>query len=342
MTDSLRKEKLVTLEEYVIEAQAQFPKATGEMTQLLMDITLGAKIIAREINRSVLKDINSAETITEPHSFKMARLEQFAKEQMFYALNRSNEVCLMITDDLTEPEMLNDGTGKYIVVVDPLDGTPNIAFNGAVATTFSIYRRKSDPNLVIDPAEALRPGNEQVVGGYVLYGSSIMLVFTAEGMGVSFFTMDPAIGEFCLSNENVKVPDFKATFSINTSFYEMWGDADRGFYNYLTGTDNSAGKPYSLRYGGSIVSDVHRILMEGGIFGYPPNSLYPYGKLHLMYKCNPLAFIMEKAAGVAISNGERLLDIQPKKIHHQTSAFMGSVRNLQEYVDFISEFDTLS
>ncbi|MCC5926204.1 MAG: fructose-1,6-bisphosphatase [Bacteroidetes bacterium] len=339
MTVTTQNEKLVTLEEYVIEAQAQFPKATGEMTQLLMDITLGAKIIAREINRSVLKDINSAETITEPHSFKRARLEQFAKEQMYYALNRSNEVCLMITDDMAEPEMLNEGTGKYIVVLDPLDGTSNIAFNGAVATTFSIYRRKTHPESVIDPTEALRSGNEQVVGGYVLYGSSIMLVFTAEGMGVSFFTLDPAIGEFCLSNENVSVPEFKSNFSINTSFYELWSEVDQGFFDYLTGNDNLAGKAYSLRYGGSVVSDVHRILMEGGLFGYPPNSLNPRGKLHLMYKCNPLAFIMEKAGGVATNGDVRLLDIRPGKIHYQTPVFMGSVKNMQEYSDFRTNFE---
>jgi len=330
-----RSAKLVTLEEFVIEAQSRFPHATGEMTQLLMDITLGAKIIAREINRSVLKDINSAETITEPHSFKMARLEQFAKEQMFYALNRSNEVCMMVTDDLAEPERLNCGTGKYFVVLDPLDGTPNIAFNGAVATTFSIYQRRSDPSEPIDPAEALRAGSDQIVGGYVLYGSSIMLVFTAAGLGVNFFTMDPAIGEFCLSVPNVKVPRFKPMFSINTSFYELWPAAEQAFLDYLVSDKNMAGKAYSLRYGGSIVSDVHRILMEGGLFTYPANSLHPRGKLHLMYKCNPLAFIMEQAGGLATDGRQRLLDIKPVKVHHQSPVYMGSPDNMQEYSDFI-------
>ena len=339
MSGETRNEVLVTLEEYVIEAQSLFPQATGEMTQLLMDITLGSKIIAREINRSVLKDINSALNISEPPSFKIARLEQFAKEQMFYALNRSNEVCLMITDDLAEPVVLNEGTGKYIVVLDPLDGTPNIAFNGAIATTFSIYRRLSDPSEPIDPSEAIRPGSEQVVGGYVLYGSSIMLVFTAEGMGVSFFTLDPAIGEFCLSNEDVTVPEFKPSFSFNTSYHDMWNPADKAFYAHVTGNDNAAGKPYSLRYGGSFVSDVHRILMEGGIYGYPANTLNPFGKLHLMYKCNPLAFIMEKAGGIATNGRERLLDIKPAKVHYQTPVFMGSVRNMKEYAGIRSKFE---
>lgn len=335
MSKTERTGRLVTLEEFVIDAQSLYPQATGEMTQLLMDITLGSKIIAREINRSVLKDINSAETITEPQSFRMARLEQFAKEQMYYSLNRSNEVCLMITDDTSEPERLNGGKGKYIVVIDPLDGTPNIAFNGAVATTFSIYRRKSNPDSVIDPAEALQPGNEQVVGGYILYGSSIMLVFTAEGMGVNFFTMDPAIGEFFLSIENVKIPQFKASFSINTSFYEMWDEQNRAFYDYLVSSDDANKSAFSLRYGGSMVSDVHRILMEGGIFAYPPNTLHPRGKLHLMYKCNPLAFITEQAGGKATNGSVRILDIHPEKIHQQVPVYMGSPKNMEQMKQFI-------
>lgn len=335
MSKTERTGRLVTLEEFVIDAQSLYPQATGEMTQLLMDITLGSKIIAREINRSVLKDINSAETITEPQSFRMARLEQFAKEQMYYSLNRSNEVCLMITDDTSEPERLNGGKGKYIVVIDPLDGTPNIAFNGAVATTFSIYRRKSNPDSVIDPAEALQPGNEQVVGGYILYGSSIMLVFTAEGMGVNFFTMDPAIGEFFLSIENVKIPQFKASFSINTSFYEMWDEQNRAFYDYLVRSDDANKSAFSLRYGGSMVSDVHRILMEGGIFAYPPNTLHPRGKLHLMYKCNPLAFITEQAGGKATNGSVRILDIHPEKIHQQVPVYMGSPKNMEQMKQFI-------
>ncbi|MCH8494584.1 MAG: fructose-1,6-bisphosphatase, partial [Balneolales bacterium] len=328
--------RLVTLEEFVIDAQSQYPQATGEMTQLLMDIPLGSKIIAREINRSVLKDINSAETLTEPQSFRMARLEQFAKEQMYYSLNRSNEVCLMIADDTSEPEKLNGGKGKYIVVIDPLDGTPNIAFNGAVATTFSIYRRKTSPNSVIDPAEALQPGNEQVVGGYILYGSSIMLVFTAEGMGVNFFTMDPAIGEFFLSVENVRIPEFKASFSINTSFYEMWDEPNRAFYNFLVSANGEKKSAFSLRYGGSMVSDVHRILMEGGIFAYPINTLHPRGKLHLMYKCNPLAFITEQAGGKATDGSIRILDIHPKKIHQQVPVYMGSPKNMEQMEEFIT------
>lgn len=335
MSKTERTGRLVTLEEFVIDAQSLYPQATGEMTQLLMDITLGSKIIAREINRSVLKDINSAETITEPQSFRMARLEQFAKEQMYYSLNRSNEVCLMITDDTSEPERLNGGKGKYIVVIDPLDGTPNIAFNGAVATTFSIYRRKSNPDSVIDPAEALQPGNEQVVGGYILYGSSIMLVFTAEGMGVNFFTMDPAIGEFFLSIENVKIPQFKASFSINTSFYEMWDEQNRAFYDYLVSSDDANKSAFSLRYGGSMVSDVHRILMEGGIFAYPPNTLHARGKLHLMYKCNPLAFITEQAGGKATNGSVRILDIHPEKIHQQVPVYMGSPKNMEQMKQFI-------
>ena len=239
-----RTKRLVTMEEFIIESQSKFPEATGELTQLLMDITLGSKIIAREINRSVLKDISRAMNVTEPDSFRMARIEQFAKEQIYYALNRSNEVCMMVTDDMREPERLKHGTGKYIVVIDPLDGTQNIPFNGAIATTFSIYRRSSDPSTMADTAEALRPGSEQIAGGYVLYGSSIMLVFSAKGLGVNFFTLDPAIGEFFLSIENVKVPDFKPCFSINTALYELWSLEDRAYFDFIISVDKKSKGPF--------------------------------------------------------------------------------------------------
>jgi fructose-1,6-bisphosphatase I len=331
-TQGLSK-KLVTLEEFIIEAQSRYPQATGELTQLLMDITLASKIIAREINHSVIKDINSQDRLAEPLSFRMARLEQFAKEQMYYALNRSGHVCMMISDDSTDVERLNTRDGKYIVVIDPLDGTANIEFNAAVATTFSILRRRSEAGTHAESWEALQAGSRQVVGGYVLYGSSIMLVFTAEGLGVNFFTMDPAIGEFFLSVGDVKVPDFKGNFSINTGFYELWDPADKAFYDFIINPEADNRGPFSLRYGGSMVSDVHRILMEGGIFAYPANKVHPDGKLHMMYKCNPLAFIMEQAGGVATNGRQRLLDVQPMYIHQRTPVYLGSAGNMAQLED---------
>jgi fructose-1,6-bisphosphatase I len=326
---------LVTLEEFVLQAQAKFPQATGELTQLLLDITLGSKIVAREINKSVIKDISSGSRLTEPASFKMARLEQFAKEQMYYALNRSGNVCLMITDGFSSPELLNANHGKYVVVIDPLDGTPNIEFNGAIATSFSIYRRRSQVGTTVDIKEALQPGFDQVVGGYVLYGSSIMLVFTAEGLGVSFFTMDPSIGEFFLSVNNVKVPEFKPCFSINAGFYELWSDPDKAFFDFMLYDENHNRGPFSQRYGGSMISDVHRILMEGGIFTYPANQVHPDGKLHLMYKCSPLAFIMEQAGGEATNGQQRLLDLVPSHIHQTTPIYMGSTGNMAQLKTFL-------
>jgi fructose-1,6-bisphosphatase I len=326
---------LVTLEEFILQAQAKFPQATGELTKLLMDITLGAKIISREINKSIIKDISSGSRLSEPVSFKMARLEQFAKEQMFYALNRSGNVCLMITDGNSDPEYMHAQSGKYIVVIDPLDGTPNIEFNGAIASTFSIYRRKSPVGVQVDVKEALQPGYEQVVGGYVLYGSSIMLVFTAEGLGVSFFTMDPSIGEFFLSIGKVIVPEFKPCFSINAGFYELWSKPDQQFFDFMVNDNPDNRGPFSQRYGGSMVSDVHRILMEGGIFSYPANQVHPDGKLQLMYKCNPLSFIMEQAGGLATDGKTRLLDIIPTHIHQTTPVYMGSKGNMDQLMKFL-------
>lgn len=331
----VKSDFLITLEEFVLQAQTKFPQATGELTQLLLDITLGSKIIAREINKSIIKDISNGSQLNDPISFKIARLEQFAKEQMFYALNRSGNVCLMVTDGFTSPELLNSSGGKYIVVIDPLDGTPNIEFNGAIASTFSIYRRQSSIGTQVDIKESLQPGYDQVVGGYILYGSSIMLVFTAEGLGVSFFTMDPSIGEFFMSVHNVKVPEFRPCFSINAGFYELWSDSDKAFFDFMVSDEENNRGPFSQRYCGSMVSDVHRILMEGGIFTYPSNQVHPEGKLHMMYKCSPLAFIMEQAGGIATNGKQRLLDLVPSHIHQTTPIYMGSKENMGQLKQFL-------
>lgn len=317
---------MTTLEELIIRSQARFPQATGELTHLMLDITLACKFIAREITQSSIKDLHDVRRVRETPQRKIQRLEAFAAEQMRYALDRSGTTCLMITDaEGSEAQRLGATDGKYIVVVDPLDGTPNIAFNAPVCTTFSVYRRMSPPDNIPDLKEALQPGQRMVVGGYVLYGSSTMLVFAAEGMGVNFFTMDPGTGEFFLANGDVRIPAFKKAFSMNTGWVSYWDEPVR---RYL---DHAVANRYAYRYGGSMVADIHRILMEGGLFAYPADKRYPHGKLHLLYKCAPLAFIVEKAGGAAIDGFRRILDIQPLQLHQTTPIFIGSEGNVEEY-----------
>lgn len=322
---------MITLEEHIVRSQSRFPQATGELTQLLLDITLACKFIAREINQSAIKDLHDVRRVRETPEKKMQRLEAFASEQMMYALGRSATSCLMITDATAdEAQRLSSTEGRYIVVIDPLDGTPNIAFNAAVATTFSVYRRSSPRDSQADAHEALQSGDKQVVGGYVLYGTSTMLVFTAEGMGVNFFTMDPGVGEFFLANEDVRIPPFKKAFSMNTGRVSFWSDGMKAYLEHATQ------QQYGFRYAGSMVSDIHRILMEGGLFAYPADHGFPRGKLQLMYKCNPLALIVEKAGGTATDGTQRILDIQPLHIHQTSPIFIGSTGNVSEVVSMLS------
>lgn len=322
---------MITLEEHIIRSQSRFPQATGELTQLLLDITLACKFISREINQSAIKDLHDVRRVKETPEKKMQRLETYATEQMSYALGRSSTTCLMITDATADQaQRLSSSDGRYIVVIDPLDGTPNIAFNASVSTTFSVFRRMSPQDTQPVAHEALQPGYKQVVGGYVLYGTSTMLVFTAEGMGVNFFTMDPGIGEFFLANESVTIPEHKKAFSMNTGRVSFWNNGMKAYLEHATKSQ------YTFRYGGSMVSDIHRILMEGGVFAYPADQGFPRGKLHLMYKCNPLALIVEKAGGKATDGTRRILDIQPLHIHQTTPIFIGSPKNVDEVIHYNS------
>jgi fructose-1,6-bisphosphatase I len=320
-----------TLDDVIIRAQARFPQATGELTHLLLDITLACKFIAREITQSSIKDLHDVRRIRETPLSKIQRLETFAAEQMRMALERSGTTCLMITDvEGSEAQTLSATDGSYIAVVDPLDGTPNIEFNAPVSTTFSVYRRMSPKSIIPHPNEALQPGSRMVVGGYVLYGSSTMLVFSAEGMGVNFFTMDPGTGEFFLANGDVRIPAFRKAFSMNAGWASYWDEAVR---HYL---DHAVANRYAYRYGGSMVADIHRILMEGGLFAYPADARYPNGKLHLLYKCAPLAFVVEQAGGVANDGHRRILDIVPDYVHQTVPIFIGSRGNIDELTTFLN------
>ena len=332
---STKTNKLITLDEYIIQAQNRFPGATGELSQLLRDIGLAAKIISREVNKAGITNLLGVDGSTNVHGESVKKLDLFADQQMISALDRSLITCMVISEENDGIVRLNSQGGKYIVYLDPLDGSSNIDVNVSIGSIFSIYMREArfDPNLV--ESDALQPGIRQVAAGYVLYGSSTILCYTT-GMGVSAFTLDPSLGEFILSEDNFEIPDHGTIYSINEGSYNSWDIGLKKYIKYCQEIDEKTGRPYSARYIGSMVADIHRTLVKGGIFIYPSSNRYPNGKLRLMYECNPLSFIIEQAGGIAMDGSGRIMEIQPTAIHQRTPIYIGSKKNVETAVEFLA------
>ena len=332
MTDE--PNKLVTLDEYIIQAQNRFPGATGELSQLLRDIGLAAKIISREVNKAGITNLLGADGSTNIHGESVKKLDLFADDQLISALDRSLITCMVISEENDGIVRLNSEGGKYIVYLDPLDGSSNIDVNVSIGSIFSIYMRQPRPEKSLNEKDALQPGTHQVAAGYVLYGSSTILAYTT-GLGVSAFTLDPGIGEFILSFDDYKLPAHGTIYSINEGSYNSWPRGLKEYIKYCQQEDPENGRPYTARYIGSMVADIHRTLVKGGIFIYPASSKYPTGKLRLMYECNPLSFIIEQAGGMAIDGKQRILDIQPTSLHQRTPIFIGSTENVEKVKWFL-------
>ncbi len=332
MTDE--PNKLVTLDEYIIQAQNRFPGATGELSQLLRDIGLAAKIISREVNKAGITNLLGADGSTNIHGESVKKLDLFADDQLISALDRSLITCMVISEENDGIVRLNSEGGKYIVYLDPLDGSSNIDVNVSIGSIFSIYMRQPRPDKSLNEKDALQPGTHQVAAGYVLYGSSTILAYTT-GLGVSAFTLDPGIGEFILSFDDYKLPAHGTIYSINEGSYNSWPRGLKEYIKYCQQEDPENGRPYTARYIGSMVADIHRTLVKGGIFIYPASSKYPTGKLRLMYECNPLSFIIEQAGGMAIDGKQRILDIQPTSLHQRTPIFIGSTENAEKVKWFL-------
>ncbi|PTS97802.1 class 1 fructose-bisphosphatase [Pedobacter sp. HMWF019] len=314
-----------TLGQFIIEKQADFPYAKGELSRLLRDIGIAAKIVNREVNKAGLVDILGAAGTINIQGEGQQKLDVFANVQFISALTSGGECCIVATEEEEEFVPIDSPVSKnakYIVCIDPLDGSSNIDCNVAVGTIFSIYRRKSvDGMATID--DVLQKGTQQVAAGYVIYGSSTMMVYTT-GKGVNGFTLDPSIGEFCLSHPNMKVPADGKIYSINEGNYVHFPEGVKKYLKYAQVEDESTGRPYTSRYIGSMVGDIHRNLIKGGIYMYPTTSSSPNGKLRLLYECNPMAFIIEQAGGKASDGFNRILDIQPTALHQRVSIFIGS------------------
>lgn len=307
-----------------MEQQRKYPDARGEFSGLLNDITLAAKLIARDVRKAGLVNILGLTGSENVHGERVTKLDDYANRVMYEILGRSGHVCVMGSEEEHNIIPIPPGYpfGKYAFLFDPLDGSTNIDANVTIGTIFSVHKRvtSAGPGKLED---CLQPGYKQVCAGYVLYGSSTMFVYTA-GNGVHGFTYDPSCGEFLLSHEAIQIPQRGKYYSVNEGNYQSWQDNVRRYVDYLKNTDSATGRPYGLRYIGSLVADVHRTLLYGGIFLYPGSVKKPSGKLRLLYEASPLAMVVQQAGGRATDGKQDILDIQPTELHQRTPLIIGS------------------
>jgi fructose-1,6-bisphosphatase I len=332
---------VTTLNEFIMERQAEFPFATGELTRILNDISLASKIVNREVNRAGLVDILGAQGNVNIQGEQQQKLDVIADERFIQAFKSGGEICGIASeenDDFVAFESTMSKKGKYVVLFDPLDGSSNIDVNVSIGTIFSIFRRTSQIGELANEADMLQKGSEQVAAGYVLYGSSTMLVYTT-GHGVNGFTLDPSIGEYCLSHPNMKIPEQSRLYSMNEGNLLICHKGIQEYIRFCQQVDPPTGRPYSGRYIGSLVADFHRSLVKGGIYIYPATTLHPDGKLRLIYECNPLAFLAEQADGLATDGYNRILDIEPKTLHQRAPFFIGSKKQIEQVMALIKAYD---
>ncbi|MCI0448381.1 MAG: class 1 fructose-bisphosphatase [Chlorobi bacterium] len=335
--------KFVTLYRHIIEQERKFPEATGQLSDLLADIALACKLISLEVNRAGLIDILGFTGNENIHGEDVKKLDEFAHDTLVRAMEVSGHLCAIASEEsenfipVDEKYMGSRPMSKYICHFDPLDGSSNIDANISIGTIFSIYKRisKSGPGTLED---CLQKGSNQVAAGYIIYGSSTIMVYST-GQGVHGFTLDPTVGEFLLFYENIKIPKKSKTYSVNEGNYTKWDKNLQKYVDSLKCEDKEKGRPYSARYVGSLVADFHRNLLYGGIFMYPRDKKNTRGKLRLLYEANPLAYIVEQGGGRASDGKERILDIPPLDLHQKTPLFIGSELDVLEAEKFLASTD---
>ena len=330
---------MITLDEYIIKKQHENPDATGELTSLLGAIQLAAKVVNREINKAGLVDIIGATGIENVQGEIQQKMDLFANDKFKAALEARGEVCGIASEEDEKEVIFNTQRGndsKYVVLMDPLDGSSNIDVNVSVGTIFSIYRRVSPLGQPATLEDFLQPGNRQVAAGYIVFGSSTMLVYTT-GNGVHGFTCDPSLGVFYLSHENIKIPENGSIYSINEGNYLKFPEGVKKYLKYCQEIDAPSNRPYTSRYIGSLAPDVHRNLLKGGIYMYPSTASAANGKLRLLYECNPMAFLVEQAGGKATDGFKRILDIEPSEIHQRVPLFCGNTNMVEDVETMMKE-----
>jgi len=329
--------EIMTIARFILEQERHYPEATGALSGLLQNISFATKIISREVTKAGLIEILGTTGSVNVQGEEVQKLDEYANNTLYQVLNHCGHLCVMATEEdeniLPIPEPYE--CGKYVGLFDPLDGSSNIDANVSIGTIFSFHRKKTEgKHGTIE--DCLRAGTEQVCAGYVIYGSSTMMVYTT-GQGVHGFTLDPSIGEFLLSHKDIKIPAKGQIFSANMQNYKYWHEGTQKYIDYVMDIDKPTNRPYSLRYIGSLVADFHRNLLYGGIFLYPEdtkNPKKPHGKLRLLYEAAPMGFIIEQAGGYASTGTERILDIQAEQLHQRVPLIIGSLEDVKLYEEF--------
>jgi fructose-1,6-bisphosphatase I len=331
----MRLNQVISLSQFIADQQSKHKEATGDLSKIFRDIKFAAKIVNRDVRKAGLVDILGAFGTVNVQGEEVKKLDMLANEEFKSSLTLGGDCCAIISEeeeDIHHIETTLNVNSKYIIAMDPLDGSSNIDVNASIGTIFSVYKRISPVGGPVTMDDVLQKGVNQVAAGYIIYGSSTMMVFTT-GNGVNAFTLDASIGDFCLSHPDIKIPKDGNIYSINDGIYDRM---EPGVQYYVDYCRNSTTKEtYSARYIGSMVADFHRNMLKGGIFMYPSTTDAPNGKLRLMFESNPMAFITEQAGGKATTGHVRILEIQPTEIHQRNPVFMGSTHMVEKVEEFM-------
>lgn len=329
--------RVLTLDEFTIQQMREFPQATGQLSGLLRDIGLAAKRVNVEVNKAGLVDILGDTGSVNVQGEEVKKMDEFANEQFVGVLRHGISCAGIASEELDDIVVFNDevsNNSKYICMFDPLDGSSNIDVNVSIGTIFGIYKRVTELGKPAELKDFLQPGNRQVAAGYIIYGSSTILVYATK-RGVNGFTLDQSIGEFSLSHPNITCPPVGKMYSVNHGNFFQYKEDVKKYIDTCQRKDKTTGGPYTQRYTGSMVADVHRNLLKGGIFMYPATFTKPGGKLRLLYECNPFAYIVERAGGKATDGNRRILDLEPKELHQRTPFYIGSIKMMEELETYL-------
>jgi fructose-1,6-bisphosphatase I len=335
----------ITLTRHLYETQREHPDATGELSGILNQIALAAKVVSREVNKAGLAEVLGLTGHKNVHGEEVRKLDEFANDVFIAALDHSGHFCIMASEEMDDPIPIPEEfpCGRYAIAFDPLDGSSNIDVNVSIGTIFGVFRQLSPgPRGALE--DLLQPGRALVAAGYVVYGSSTMLVLST-GRGVTGFTLDPSVGEFLESHPEIRIPRRGRIYSVNEGNYPYWSEGVRRYVNRLKERAPDESRPYSARYIGSMVADMHRTLLYGGIFMYPKDRKdpeKPKGKLRLLYECAPMAFLVEQAGGRASTGREPILDLVPRSLHERVPFFAGSVEDVLELEASVARYNPAS